>query len=232
MTINGTNVSAYGATLLGKQLTDHEVVQVYDWLDGATQPVYARSEQRFRELSLTFLIEGATETLTESYFAALMLQLKSCILKFDELAKYFAGHYEGTTEPEKINPKTWLVKVKVRCHKTYLPEVTETASGVTSKSITNTGTVPGECHITVTPTVAIAEFTITGLTGSPLKIRNLSANKAHVIDGYLFRYLRDGANDIADFDSFAWPVLPVGTTAVTFSHSTATVQIRYYPRFS
>lgn len=232
MTINGIEISVYGATLLSKKITNHDVVQVYNWLDCAAIPVFSRNEQRFKDITLTFLIESSSVSVTEGYFSALMLAMKDCVILFDELTKYFACHFDGKVEPKKLTARAWLVEIDLMCHKTYLPEVVITANGVGSKSITSTGVIPSPCLITMTPSVAITEYTISGLSSTSIKIKNLTANKAHVIDGYLFRYLKDGGNDIANFDAFGWPVLPVGTTNVTFSHATANVTIQYYPLFN
>lgn len=232
MTINGIDISVYGATLLSKKITNHDVVQVFNWLDGAAMPVFTRNEQRFKDIALTFLIESSSEAATEGYFSALMLAMKDCIILFNELTKYFACHFDGKVEPKKLTARAWLVEIDLLCHKTYLSEVVITANGISSKSITSTGAIPSPCLITVTPSVAIAEYTISGLSSTSIKIKNLTANKAHVIDGYLFRYLKDGGNDITNFDAFEWPVLPIGTTNVTFSHTTANVTIQYYPLFN
>lgn len=231
-TINGIDIATYGCTLLTKALPSHEVKNVYDWLDGAPAPVYHRQDQLFRDLQLVLLLEASTVQQAESYFASLMLQLRSCVVKFDDLGKYFAARFDGAVNPERITGRVWKLSITLKCYKTYLPEVTETATGVGSKSVTNTGSIPAECYITVTPVGNIAEFTITGLSASPIKLKNIVAGQPHVLDGYLYRYLRNGANDIANLDAFAWPVLPVGTTSVTFSHSTVTVQIKYYPKFN
>jgi hypothetical protein len=99
------------------------------------------------------------------------------------------------------------------------------------ESITSLGVVASPCLVTVTPTAAIAEFVIQGFE-SEIRLRNLVANKPHVIDGYLYRYLKDGVNDITNYDAFAWPVLLVGTTNLVFSHSTANITVQYYPIYN
>jgi len=231
MTINGTDLSTFGATLLSKQITNHDVVQVYDWLDGAASPVFSRSEQRFKDITLTNLIEASLESETESQFSALIRAAKACTVEFDELTKRYDCHFKGRAEPKRLTARAWLVEVDLLCHKTYLPEVIVTAGGVSMKSVTSLGAMPSPCRITVTPSVDIAEFVILGFE-SDIRLQNLEANKPHAVDGYLYRYLKDGANDIANYDAFAWPVLPVGTTELIFSHTTASVNIQYYPIFN
>lgn len=230
MTINQIDLSSFDATLLSKQITNHDVVQIFDWLDGAASPVFTRTEQRFKDITLTLLIETSSETETESQFAALIRALKDCTLTFDGFTKRFDCHFKGKAKPKHLTVNSWLVEIELLCHKTYLPEVIITANGVGMKSITSLGIVASPCLVTVTPPTAITEFVIQGFD-SEIRLQNLEANKPHVIDGYLYRYLKDGMNDIANYDAFAWPALPVGTTDLIFSHATANITIQYYPIF-
>ena len=137
----------------------------------------------------------------------------------------------GRPSRKKLTPAVWLIEIDLKCHKTYLPEVLVTANNVTHKEITSLGTKPSPCLITITPSEDISEFVITGLGSSEIRVKNLEAGKDHVIDGYLFRYLKNDVNDIANYNAYEWPVLPVGTTDVLFSHTTAAVSIQYYPIF-
>jgi len=231
MTINGIEMTSFGATLLSKNITNHEVIQIYDWLDGAISPVFTRSEQRFKDISLTVLIETASESEAESQFSVLIRAMQTCTIVFPGLTKLYDCHFKGKAEPKRLTACAWLVEIDLLCHKTYLPEVIVTASGVSMKSVTSLGALPSPCLITVTPTVDIPEFVILGFE-SDIRLKNLEANMPHVVDGYLYRYLKDGMNDIANYNAFAWPVLPVGTTDLIFSHTTATITIQYYPIFN
>lgn len=232
MTINGIDIASFGAILLAKNITNHDVVQVYDWLDGSSSPVFSRSEQKFKDISLTILIEASSESETESQFSALIRAIEDCTIVFPELSKSFDCHFKGKAEPKRLTGSAWLVEIELFCHKTYLPEVVVNANGVSNKIISSLGSQPSPCLITVTPTDAITEFVIYGLGSGEIRIRNLTANLPHVIDGYLFRYLKNGVNDIANYNAFEWPVLPAGTTDVLFSHSTANVTIQYFPIFN
>jgi hypothetical protein len=231
MTINGIDIASFEATLMSKQITNHDVVQIYDWLDGAPSPVFSRTEQRFKDITLTILIETNSEAETESQFSALIRAMRDCTLVFDGFTKHFDCHFQGKAEPNRLTTHAWLVELELLCHKTYLPEVIVTANGVGMESITSLGVVASPCLVTVTPTAAIAEFVIQGFE-SEIRLRNLVANKPHVIDGYLYRYLKDGVNDITNYDAFAWPVLLVGTTNLVFSHSTANITVQYYPIYN
>ena len=232
MTINGIDLSTFCATLLSKRITNHEVVQIYDWLDGASSPVFSRTEQRFKDITLTVLIESTSEAETENQFSDLILALKDCVVAFSGMDKLYSCHFKGKVEPKRLTATALLTEIELLCHKTYLPEVVITANSVSHQIITSTGSLPSPCRITVTPSVAITEFVLYELGTSDIRIRNLEAGKPHVIDGILYRYLKDGVNDIANYHAFEWPVLPVGTTDVIFSHATAHITIQYFPLFN
>ena len=232
MTINGIDISSFGGTLLAKSITNHDVVQVYDWLDGASSPVFSRTEQRFKDITLTILLEASSESETEQQFSNLILALRDCVVAFSGMNKLHSCHFKGKAEPKRLTATAWLVEIELLCHKTYLPEVIVNANGVSHKIITGLGTLPSPAFITVTPPTAITEFVIYGMGSGEIRIKNLTANVPHVIDGYLFRYLKNGANDITNYNAYEWPVLPVGTTDVLFSHSTANVTIQYFPIFN
>lgn len=232
MTINGIDIASFGATLLSKTITNHDVVQIYDWLDGAASPVFSRTEQRFKDVTLTILLEAPSEAETEQHFSSLILALRDCVVAFSGMNKLHSCHFKGKAEPKRLTATAWLVEIELLCHKTYLPEVVVNANGVNHKIITSISALPSPAFITVTPSTSITEFVIYGMGSSEIRIKNLTVNMPHVIDGHLFRYLKSGVNDIANYNAFEWPVLPIGTTDVLFSHSTTTVTIQYFPIFN
>lgn len=231
-TINGNNFLSYSAKILERNISNHEVVQVYDWLEGAAEPVYMRNYNRFKDLQLVILISESTDAVAESQLNHLVEQMKICTIKFDDIDKYFNCHFEGKVEQEKLYHGTFKITATLACYKTYLAEVTETISASTSAQIVNAGTMPSELYITITPTADIAELTIMGLSNTPIVIKNLIAATEYIIDGYTFRYLADGANDIGNYDSFEFPVLPTGTTTVLLSSDALALELKYYPKFN
>lgn len=232
MTINGIDIASFGGTLLAKSITNHDIVQVFDWLDGASSPVFSRTEHRFKDIALTILLEAASESETEQQFSSLILAMRDCVVAFSGMSKLHSCHFKGKAEPKRLTATAWLVEIDLLCHKTYLSEVVVNANGVSHKIIISLGALSSPAFVTVTPSTAISEFVIYGLGAGDIRIKNLTANVPHMIDGYLFRYLKNGVNDIDNYNAFEWPILPAGTTDVLFSHSTAVVTIQYYPIFN
>jgi len=231
-TINGSAFSTYSAKLIEYKFTNHDVIQVYDWLEGSASPVYMRNYNRFKDLELTILVTETTDALAETKMNLLVQQLKSCLIVIDNISKTFACHFEGKIQPERLKYGVWKFTASLACYKTYGTEVTETSTNSTSKSVTNSGTLASPMYITIVPSTNLSTFTITGLTSSPIVLSNLTSGVTYTIDGYTYRYLEAGANDIANYGAFEFPVLPVGTTSIGFSTNTQVVTLKYYPLFN
>lgn len=231
-TINGNAYSTYSAKLLEYKFTNHEVIQVYDWLEGAAAPTYMRNYNRFKDIELIILITETTDSAAEGKVNLLVQQMKNCVLVFDGISKSFACHFEGKLQTERIKYGVFKITASLACYKTYGTEVTETSTNATSKSITNSGTLASAMYITIVPSTNLSTFTITGLSSSPIVLSNLTSGVTYTIDGYTYRYLEAGANDIANYGAFEFPVLPVGTTNIGFSTNTQVVTLKYYPLFN
>lgn len=232
LTINSTDISTHAAKLIDRKFSNHEVINVYDWLDGASSPVHMRDYQTFKDISITLLISSTSDAEAIVKADKLIELCKHSVLKFSDISFFFSCHFEGKFEMEKLKNGVLKLVINLMCNKTYLPEVTTTAAGVDTVAIANSGTLASEMYISITPTEDISEFTITGLSATPIKVQNLTADKPHVIDGYTYKFLADGANDIGNYNAFEFPVLPTGTTNVGFSHTTANVVLKYYPKFN
>lgn len=242
MNINNIDISVYNATLIDRKFTNHDVVTVSDWLDGSPNPIYMRSFGRYKDINLTFLINieelpfYLADNVCFESIDAIIEQLKFCTIEFDDILRYFACNFEGKAEPKKLKDGVFTLDVKLNCYKTYASEVKRyNTTEVTQLIINNTGSVESEVYLVITPSVNIPIFTITGLSKKPITLNNLVANIPHIIDGYLFRYLKAGASDITNYNAFEFPVLPkgdfVGNTTVGFSQA-VNVGYQYYPKFN
>lgn len=100
------------------------------------------------------------------------------------------------------------------------------------------GAFPAPCKATITPTGAIATFTIGGLACNPLTleksriaINGLKTNKPIVIDGVKKLITEDGANKYADAEIWNFPMLTPGVNTITFSSTNHSTVIEVYKRF-
>lgn len=232
MLINTNNISIYGATLIEREFTNHEVVNVNDWLDGAPSPVFLREYTRYKNISLVFLVEAATEQIILDKIGLMVKQLRKCTIKFSDLSFFYDAHLEGVIDMKKINNKAYRVEVELLAHNTYTAEVIETKSNFSWMRIQNPGELETAAQIIITPTVNIASLTINGASKNPIVLKNLLKDKAHTIDGYTLRYLKAGANDIANYDAFEFPIFKPGQVQLDFSATSFTVVTKYFPKFN
>lgn len=231
MLINNIDISTYSASLIERSISNHEIVTVEDWLEGSPSPIFHREYSRYKTVELTILIETTTDKLAEEQFEKLLNKLRLCTIKFEDMDKYFDCKFSGVAVPEKLYTGKLRVVITLDCYKTYKPETTVTVTNKLTATVNNAGSMATEVKIEITPTANIASFTITGLSKTPITIKNLTANKLHVIDGYKFMYLKDGASDIGNYDAFEFPTLQAGTNNISFSASVASLKIKYFQKF-
>jgi hypothetical protein len=60
---------------------------------------FSRLSQRFKDITLTVLIESTSEAETESQFSALSLALKDCVVSFSGMSKAYSSHFKGKADP-------------------------------------------------------------------------------------------------------------------------------------
>lgn len=238
MLINTNNISIYGATLIEREFTNHEVVNVNDWLDGAPSPVFLREYTRYKNISLVFLVEAATEQIILDKIGLMVKQLRECTIKFSDLSFFYDAHLEGVIDMKKINNKAYRVEVELLAHNTYAApvQIFQQTNISTTIQVDNIGTLPCPVNVSLKPidsiTVNFPTFTITGLTTSPLVLLNLQDRKMHKVDSETMRYLKEGANDIGNFSGFEFPMLQPGINNILLSSIKVQTTIDFKPKFN
>lgn len=230
MKINGNNISKYGATLLEKKISNHEVIMIHDWLDGAAAPVFHREQSKYKDILLTMLLQEDTEEKIMENFDSLIAELKTATLKFDNLNFYYDVKFIGKVEPEKLNNTNYKVQFILLCYKTYEEELSKTIS-TDRDNICNPGTLKSPVWIEIKPTTDIETFTIDGLTKKPIALKDLVGGAVYVIDGYTSRFLKNGANDIRNFDGFEFPTLQPKDNNILLSEAVE-MNVKFYPYFN
>lgn len=102
----------------------------------------------------------------------------------------------------------------------------------TGFSVTNAGTAPAPCVVTLIPRVSLVRITITGLSVDPIVINNVAANDVIVIDGENRTFTINGANDWEKYGGWQFPRLAPGVNEITISNgSQMAVEIAYNARY-
>jgi len=232
MVINNINITTMGATLIDRNFTNHEVINVNEWLEGSPSPLFLRSYDRYKNMELVFLLEAASDEAMFNNMDTLVRHLKMATFKFDDITHLYDAHMEGAAAMEKLTNGKFKISVSLLVRRTYLPEVAVAANALSAKSITNAGSVETPIKLVIVPTGNLVTYTITGLTKESLVLKNLLVGNTYTVDGYNFKYTKNADNDIANFSSFEFPKLAIGQTTVGFSSTAANVTINYFPQFN
>lgn len=102
----------------------------------------------------------------------------------------------------------------------------------TGFTITNSGTAPAPCVVTIVPKIDLMVLTITGLSKEPIKVNKVLANQSLVIDGENRTVTLDDQDYFANYDAWEFPKLQPGVNAITVTGGAqAQVAIEYSQRF-
>jgi len=88
----------------------------------------------------------------------------------------------------------------------------------TGFSITNAGTAPAPCVITIVPRVNLLNITITGLSESPIVITNIQANSVAIIDGENKTFTVNGVDAWDKYSGWQFPHIEPGINNVVVSN--------------
>lgn len=99
-------------------------------------------------------------------------------------------------------------------------------------SITNVGTAPAPCKVTIIPKVDMVNLTITGLSQEPIEVDNVQANQVLVLDGELGEILLDEQDYFQHYNAWEFPKLQPGANDIRISNgSQCLVQIEFNARY-
>lgn len=221
MLIGNVNISSYNATLIEREFTNHEVVSINDWLDGAPSPIFLRDYDRYKNIDLTFLVEAATEQIMIDSISAMLQKLKRETIKFADLDYFYDIHMEGVADIKKVTLKAYMVGVKLLAHRTHKGQVQvwkNAFSGDSNFTVNNPGVKPVPLFITLDSVDRTASgITLAGFTKDPIVFPSIPKGTVYTVDGIGMRFLKNGANSINDYNLFEFPMVPVGQTIVPSS---------------
>lgn len=231
MVINEKNINIFGAELIERDFTNHEIVNINDWIDGASSPVFLREYTRYKAIDIKVTFSGANTQEILFNIDKFIAEIKVSTVKFNDLDYFYDTHMEGTASMERVNKGSYIVSLSLLAHKTYKAETSLVFTGTDPAVLNIEGTMETPLYIEITPSENIEDFSITGVSKNSIELKNLEVGHTYTIDGYTIRYLKDGANDIQNYDSFEFPVGKAGVNNILLSSAAANVKIFWYPRY-
>ena len=219
VTINGRDLSLYGAKMLDFSVSGISYTDNYSMQPNGFFPVRYQGQASLRDLTLTLDFVGTTwaecETLASDFMAELAsgadIGLPDGYLYFCVIQKNAAPK-----RPSKYIT-THTINLKAVRHGAL-----ETATTTTTETLLNAGNRPAPARVTVsgiTGTVTVFGVTITGLTGTV------------ILDGLSKTVTQNGQNVFGNTNLVKFPLLDVGYNEITVP-SGCTVKVEYYPLYA
>lgn len=109
MLINGVDLSVYGAKLYDRVISSNSIDTTSEWLDGDIQPTFVRQQDRFKDMTLSFLILGQAENDAFLRMSKLTAALKKASIKFDDLDYYFDVVMVGTAQQDRLKNGNFVI---------------------------------------------------------------------------------------------------------------------------
>lgn len=115
MLINGIELSSLGVKLYDRVITSNQVNTTQDWLDGDIQPTHIRQQDKFKDMTLKFLVLSADEDDAYMRISRLTAMLKKASIQFDDLNLLFDVSMIGTNKPERLKNGNFIVSYSFTC---------------------------------------------------------------------------------------------------------------------
>lgn len=232
MTINGVNISTFGATQSRILIGHHDWKHDSQWVPGAVKPVYGVASVSEKSLEVVLNIKGTSRSDIIEKRSNLLAALTGEVdLVLDGYPHMFHGCLSSHKEDEKVRWRWHQLALSFDCYEygTAVSGETTNASS-TPLVITNPGNMVSPCRVEITPRVGAASITLTGLcrdsfTGAdlPVVIPTLTTGKTVVIDGKTGMITEDGA--LKDMTIWALPSMKPGANSITCNSSAMTVKV-------
>ena len=232
--INNVANTAFKAKLLDRQINSNEVITIDDWLDGAIQPTFVRQQEKFKEITMTVLIEGSNEEDAYKMFSKLTRELSFGELKFNDINLTFKVMINGAVSPKRLKPNVFEVDYKLKSSYGMAGEqkVNREAGAAATFTINNAGTAETPCIIEITPTQSISSLTFEGFTDKPFTVKNIVSGQKVEINGETNAILMNGQNGFKNFDGWSFPSLIPGANNLKVSSTLGySMVIKYKARY-
>lgn len=226
--IDNVNSESYGFEYIIREIEFRNIESFGgDWTRGALYPLPRITESRYIKMTVHFMFKDL-ENEFENKKSIFQKKIIDCTLKFDDCDFYYKGKLDNIST-KKIGLYK-QVDIDFLIYDKYTQEVTTTVTTQTMDVQCN-GTDETPTTIEITSTIDQPTLTITGLTKTPIVVKNIKANQKIVIDAENFSITAGGVNKFADVDLWEYPFLKQGTNHITLNQSTITLVLKYKPRY-
>lgn len=102
MLINGVDLSALGVELYDRILTSNNVKTTQEWLEGDIQPTFIRQQDKFKSITLKFLVLEHSEDAAFRTMSKLTAMLRRATILFDDINLLFDVSMDKEARQERL----------------------------------------------------------------------------------------------------------------------------------
>lgn len=236
MTINGIDISTFGARQTRITIDHHEWDHNYQWTPGAVLPVYGISSIIPKQIVVVINIKGTgRQNLIAKRSALLALLRDRAEVVLDGYTNKFNVVMKGHKETEMAKARWHQIELDLEGYE-YGAAVTEQTTNASSEAlqITNPGNLVSPCCIEITPRAGAQSIRLTGIcrdsfTGEdlPVEIEDIIIGKVIKIDALTGQITEDGS--LKDMDIWALPSLKPGVNSIGCNNANMTVKCTVTP---
>lgn len=244
MKINSWDISEASAHQLNVTPGFHSIKNDSDWVRGSPAPVLFANEIGFKNLKVSLLIKADRDrqAILDNCSLILSKLLEPVDLELDDFDHKICGVLtKHTLEENPLNVpfvkynRASTLTLEFNCYE-YSDEVTQSASGSTSITVTNPGNIITPAIIEITPQVGASSIELTGIcrnpyTGEdiPVTIADLVTDSTVTLDGESGLFTEGG--ELKEVEIWELPTLLPGENKITVNNSGMDITVRFRPRF-
>ena len=113
MVINGVELSTLGIQLYDRVITSNKVETTQEWLEGDIHPTFIRQQDKFKQMTLKFLITEQNEDEAFHSMSVVTQLLRRASIVFDDMDLIFDVTMDGEATQERLNNGNFILTVKL-----------------------------------------------------------------------------------------------------------------------
>ena len=226
ITINSKNLDDFK---ISKVIKFHTNTSSYNnigsyWNTGSLKAIKGIKTETYRPLIVKVLFKGSSRVEILKNISKFVEESKECIFYRDNL--YYEVEIADSTEPEILNPNTYIIEFSYSVLDVYEAERSITTN--TSKSINISSPKPCYANLEISANTNVISAVIS-INDIDITVKNIKGNETVYIGSG--KVTAGGKPKIEDVDIWEFPILNPGSNTIKVNRSDVSVTVKYNERW-
>lgn len=222
MVINGVELSTLGIQLYDRVITSNKVETTQEWLEGDIHPTFIRQQDKFKQMTLKFLITEQNEDEAFHSMSVVTQLLRRASIVFDDMDLIFDVTMDGEATQERLKNGNFILTVKLNSdYARGETEVYTTDTSATSFFKLNVAYYRDNNYLISTESIVIH--------GNDFKDDTTLESLGIVLNKYKPEYYNDGATtNMGNMELSYVNLMALQTIIINYSPIVYTKQVEYF----